>query len=105
MAALFHFCWSVTASSGGEKRQLKLDTGQVTAYFGGTGVSVVSLGTKAAEHPATAINAPEIIPLMAMPVPVVQVTLGDLVALGGFAVVVARFVWDIRKDKRSTTNE
>lgn len=58
-------------------------------------MGIVSLGTKAAENPAT-----HAIPLMAVPVPVVEVTLGDLIALGGFAVVVARFVWDIRKDKR-----
>lgn len=72
-------------------------------------MGVVSLGTKAAEHPTWGMfhmgqtpipPSTEIIPLMAVPVPVIQVTLGDLIALGGFAVVVARFVWDIRKEKR-----
>lgn len=71
-------------------------------------MGVVSLGTKAADHPSWGLlsvgnsspQLPDTIPLMAVPVPVVEVTLGDLIALGGFAVVVARFVWDIRKDKR-----
>lgn len=75
---------------------MRLDTGQITAYVGGSGVSVVSLSTRAAELPAA-----ETIPLMAVHVPVIQVTLGDVVALGGFLVVVARFVWDVCKDKRS----
>lgn len=75
---------------------MKLDTGQLTAYVGGSGVSVVSLSTKAAEAQA----AGHTIPLMSVPVPIVEVTLGDVVALGGFLVVVARFVWDIYRDKK-----
>ncbi|MGL5093668.1 MAG: hypothetical protein ACRC8B_22670 [Aeromonas sobria] len=74
---------------------MKIDSGQLVAYLGGSGVGVVSLSTKAGE-----IAGAGTIPLMALHLPVVQVTLGDVVALGGFIVVVARFVWDIRKDKR-----
>lgn len=76
-------------------------------------MGVVSLGTKAADSPAWGVfnvghQAPppvDTIPLMAVPVPMVEVTLGDLVALGGFAVVVARFVWDIRREKRKKRYE
>lgn len=74
---------------------MKLDNGQLVSYFGGSGVGFVSLSTKAGE-----LSGAGSIPLMAVHLPVVQVTLGDLVALGGFAIVVARFIWDIRKDKR-----
>lgn len=74
--------------------------GRVFAYVGGPVAGVTALEAKAAHMPT-----PEQIPLMAYPVPVVNVTLGDLVALGGLAVVVARFVWDVRRDKRSSANE
>ncbi len=70
-------------------------TGRTFAYIGGPVASAIALEAQAAHMPT-----PEQIPLMAYPVPVVNVTLGDLIALGGFAVVLARFIWDVRKDKR-----
>lgn len=57
-------------------------------------MSVVSLSTKAGELPVA-----DTIPLMAFPLPVVQITLGDVVALGGFAIVLARFIIDMRRAK------
>lgn len=57
-------------------------------------MSVVSLSTKAGELPVA-----DTIPLMAFPLPMVQITLGDVVALGGFAIVLARFIIDMKRSK------
>lgn len=43
--------------------------------------------------------APEVIPLLAVPVPVVQITIGDILGIASFAVVLAKFYIDI-KDRR-----
>ncbi len=74
---------------------MRLDNGQITAYLGGSGVGFVSLGTKAGE-----LSGSGTIPLMAVHLPAVQITIGDCVALGGFFVVVARFVWDVCRDNK-----
>lgn len=65
-------------------------TGQVTAYLGGPSVAAVSMQVQAAPHTET-------IPLMAVPVPSIGLTVGDLVALGGFAIVCARFWIDTKR--------
>lgn len=74
---------------------MELGSGQAVTYFGGVGAGVVAQSTQAQPMPS-----PETIPLMAYPVPVIEVTLGDVVALGGFIVVVIRFCWDVWRWKR-----
>lgn len=71
-------------------RKMSLDGGQVVTYVGGLGVGVVAQSSQAQEIPTT-------ISLMQVPVPLIEVTLGDCVALGGFVVVLLRFAWDLWK--------
>ncbi len=85
-----------------------LDVGRVTAYFGGSGVSLISLSVKAEASAASiplitgAIPSPKSLSLLQVPIPLplVEVTLGDVTALGGFLVVVGRFAWDVYRDRR-----
>lgn len=73
---------------------MKVDTSALTIYGGGTGAGFYSIGAQATEA-----MTPNAIPLMAFPVPVIEVTLGDLIAMGSFAIVCLRFWLDTRSKK------
>lgn len=78
--------------------------GRLIAYLGGTSVSAYSadLTTEAKRMAADAASQASV---MAMPV-LHNWTVGDVLALGGFLVVLGRFVFDVFKyfDQRSLQN-
>lgn len=78
---------------------MSLDKGQVVVYGGGVGVS----GSAYSQSAKVPQELTESISLLQMPVTIssVDVTLGDIVTLGGFAIIVARFVWDVRRSRRA----
>lgn len=87
---------------------LQLDAGRTIAYIGGLCVSASSLAAKAehaeqvAQQAANVEQVAQSISLLQMNIaPVLEITVGDVTTLGGFAIVVARFAWDVFKARRA----
>lgn len=76
---------------------MSLDVGPAVTYVSAASAAV---GAQAAQ--AKPIVSPETISLLAVPLPVphIEVTLGDLVTLAALGVTVARFRWDVKKERR-----
>ncbi|MCF1458016.1 MAG: hypothetical protein LPH21_10840 [Shewanella sp.] len=70
--------------------------GRLTAYLGGGAVGISAQAQKAAaqtaENTVTLLQYP-------IPVPNLEITVGDITTVGGFLIVAARFVVDMRKDR------
>ncbi|MGL5286146.1 MAG: hypothetical protein ACRC8D_08405 [Aeromonas sp.] len=75
---------------------MRFDSNSLTVYFGGTGLGFWSLAPNAE---AAKAPPPDVIPLLAYPVPVVEITIGDILGIASFAVVLAKFYLDV-KDRR-----
>ena len=78
------------------------DTGRLVAYFGGSAVGVSSATQKVK---ATGLaDTPETVTLLNYPIPLphIEITVADITTVGGFLIVIARFVWDIRRDGRES---
>lgn len=76
------------------------DSGRLIAYLGGSSVGVGSVAQKA--QAADITKAADTISLLNYPLPIphIDITLADVTTIGGFLIVLSRFVWDIRRSRR-----
>ena len=76
------------------------DSGRIMAYFGGSGVGLGSAAQKT--QAANLTNPQDTVSLLNYPIPLpqIEITLADIITVGGFLVVLSRFIWDIRRDRR-----
>lgn len=76
---------------------MSLDVGPAITYVGGVSAAV---GAQAVQ--AKPVISPETISLLAVPLPLpyVEVTLGDILTITALSVTIARFRWDVKKEKR-----
>ena len=76
---------------------MSLDVGPAITYVGGFSAAV---GGQAVQ--ARPVISPETINLLAVPLPIphIEVTLGDVLTIVALGVTIARFRWDVKKEKR-----
>lgn len=76
---------------------MSFDTGPVVTYLGGASAAV---GAQYVQ--AQAVPSPEVIPLMSvpLPVPVVEVTIGDVISILSFGAMLWRLRWEVKKERK-----
>ncbi|MGL4755202.1 MAG: hypothetical protein ACRCXB_22820 [Aeromonadaceae bacterium] len=76
---------------------MSLEVGPAITYVGGVSAAV---GGQAAQ--AKPVISPETINLLATPLPIpsIEVTLGDVLTIVALCVTIARFRWDVKREKR-----
>lgn len=77
------------------------DTGRLVAYFGGSAVGVSSATQKVKASGLT--EAPDTVTLLNYPIPLphIEITVADITTVGGFLIVLARFVLDVSRERRA----
>lgn len=76
------------------------DTGRLVAYFGGSAVGVSSATQKVK---ASELTEADTVTLLNYPIPLphIEITVADITTVGGFLIVLARFVLDVSRERRA----